>query len=161
MNAPNPMQVTTPNDTDLLLVRAFHAPARLVYRAWVDPTLVPRWLGKLRTWQMVECQIDARVGGAYRYVWGDAEGRTMGVNGQFVELIPNEKIVSTEQFDDPWHEGDVVGTVTFAEQDGVTTVSMLLRYDSQRVRDEIVASNMARGIVSSYAALDEVLLDIA
>ena len=86
--------------------------------------------------------------------------RQFNADGQFVELVPNEKIVTTEQFDDPWHEGDVVGTVTFAEQDGVTTVSMRLRYDSQRVRDEIVASNMARGIVSSYAALDEVLLEL-
>jgi uncharacterized protein YndB with AHSA1/START domain len=109
---------------------------------------------------MVECTINLRVGGAYRYVWGDDEGRTMGVNGQFVELVPDAKIVTTEQFDDPWHEGDVVATVTFSEKDGVTTVSMRLRYDSQRTRDEIVASNMARGIVSSYAALDELLLNL-
>ncbi|MBK7759114.1 MAG: SRPBCC domain-containing protein [Deltaproteobacteria bacterium] len=79
------------------------------------------------------CGGSAPVGGAYRYVWGDAEGRTMGVNGQFVELVPNVKIVTTEQFDDPWHEGDVVGTVTCRTRrrhDGLDAASLRQPADS-------------------------------
>ena len=94
MKRPQPLRLTTSGETDVVITRQFNAPARLVYRAWTDPTLVPRWLGKMPNWQMVECTIDAREGGAYRYVWSDTEGNSMGISGQFIQLVPNQRIVT-------------------------------------------------------------------
>jgi uncharacterized protein YndB with AHSA1/START domain len=157
MKRPQPLTLTTSGETDIVISRQFFAPARLVYRAWTDPTLVPRWLGKLTGWQMVECTIDLREGGAYRYVWSSDEGHRMGISGQFIQLIPNVRIVTKELFDEPWHEGDVIATVELTEQDGVTTATTTLRYDSQAVRDEVLKSDAAWGIEVSYAGLDELI----
>ena len=157
MKRPQPLRLTLQGDTDVVLTRQFFAPARLVYRAWTDATLVPRWLGKLPGWQMVECTIDPREGGAYRYVWSDTEGHSMGISGQFIQLVPNQRIVTKEVFDEAWHEGDVIATVQLTEEDGVTTATTTLRYDSRTVRDGVIESDVAWGVEVSYAALDELI----
>ncbi|MCK6525133.1 SRPBCC domain-containing protein [Myxococcota bacterium] len=158
MKSPEPLRLSLSGETDIVLTRQFFAPARLVYRAWIDPTLVPRWLGKLTGWEMVECTIDARDGGAYRYLWRDPEGKEMGISGHFIELVPNQRIVTKEQFDEPWHEGDVIATVELTEENGVTTATTTLRYDSQQVRDDVIKSDVAWGVEVSYAALDELIV---
>ena len=157
MTRPEPLRLTLSGETDVVLTRQFFAPARLVYRAWTDATLVPRWLGKLPGWQMVECTIDLREGGAYRYVWSDNEGHSMGISGQFIQLVPNQRIVTKEVFDEAWHEGDVIATVEFTEEDGVTTAITTLHYDNQQVRDDVIKSDVAWGVEVSYAGLDELI----
>ena len=105
----------------------------------------------------MECTIDPREGGAYRHVWSDTEGHSMGISGQFIQRVPNQRIVTKEVFDEAWHEGDVIATVELTEEDGVTTATTTLRYDSQQVRDDVIKSDVAWGVEVSYAALDELI----
>src|SRR5271167_1955115 len=97
------LKVTTPSDREIAMTRVFHAPRRLVFDAWTKPELVKQWLLGPPGWTMPVCEIDLRVGGTYRYVWRrDSDGSEMGMGGIFREIVPHERIVSTEVFDQAW-----------------------------------------------------------
>jgi uncharacterized protein YndB with AHSA1/START domain len=154
------LEITTPSDREIAMTRVFDAPRALVFRAWTTPDLLKRWLGVHNGWSMVVCEIDLRVGGSYRYAWRGREGREMGMRGVYREIVVPERIVSTEEFDDPWYTGDAVGTLAFAERNGQTTVTNTVQYASQKARDEVLKSPMEDGIVVGYAALDAVLAQL-
>jgi len=153
-------QVTTPSDREIAMTRVFDAPRRLVFDAWTKPELLRRWLGVRAGWTMVVCEVDLKVGGAYRYVWRGPAG-DMGMGGVFREVVRPERIVSTEVFDDPWYAGEAVDTLVMVETGGKTTVTTTVRYVSQQVRDAVLASGMSRGVAESYDVLAEVLNSIA
>jgi len=153
-------QVTTPSDREIAMTRVFDAPRRLVFDAWTKPELLRRWLGVRAGWTMVVCEVDLKVGGAYRYVWRGPAG-DMGMGGVFREVVRPERIVSTEVFDDPWYAGEAVDTLVMVESGGKTTVTTTVRYVSQQVRDAVLASGMSRGVAESYDVLAEVLSSIA
>jgi len=153
-------QVTTPSDREIAMTRVFDAPRRLVFDAWTKPELLRRWLGVRAGWTMVVCEVDLKVGGAYRYVWRGPAG-DMGMGGVFREVVRPERIVSTEVFDDPWYAGEAVDTLVMVETGGKTTVTTTVRYVSQQVRDAVLASGMSRGVAESYDVLAEVLSSIA
>ncbi len=138
------------------MTRVFDAPRRLVFDAWTKPQLLRRWLGVRAGWTMVVCEVDLKVGGAYRYVWR-GPGGDMGMGGVFREIVRPERIVSTEVFDDPWYEGEAVDTLVMVERDGKTTVTTTVRYASQQVRDAVIASGMSTGVAQSYDVLSELL----
>ena len=142
------------------MTRVFDAPRRLVFDAWTKPELLRRWLGVRAGWTMVVCEVDLKVGGAYRYVWRGPAG-DMGMGGVFREVVRPERIVSTEVFDDPWYAGEAVDTLVMVETGGKTTVTTTVRYVSQQVRDAVLASGMSRGVAESYDVLAEVLSSIA
>ena len=144
------LTITTPTDREIAMTRVFDAPRRLVFEAHTRPELVRRWLGVFGGWSLVVCEIDLRVGGAYRYVWRNSDGREMGMGGVYRELGPPERIVSTEQFDDPWYAGEAVGTLVLVEQAGRTTLTTTVRYASREVRDAVLRSPMERGVAASY-----------
>ncbi len=151
------LQITTIGDRELGISRAFAAPREMVFEAWTKPELVKRWLLGPPGWAMPVCEIDLRVGGTYRYVWRNADGREMAVGGRFLELIVPEKIVQTELFDEDWTGGETINTLNFIEKNGITTVAGSVRYASQAIREQVLKSGMARGIEASHARLDEVL----
>jgi len=153
-------QVTTPSDREIAMTRVFDAPRRLVFDAWTKPELLRRWLGVRAGWTMVVCEVDLKVGGAYRYVWRGPAG-DMGMGGVFREVVRPERIVSTEVFDDPWYAGEALDTLVMVESGGKTTVTTTVRYVSQQVRDAVLASGMSRGVAESYDVLAEVLSSIA
>ena len=97
------------------------------------------------------------MGGAYRFVWRGADGKDMGMRGVYREIVPAERIVSTESFDDPWYEGEAVGTVVFFEQGGKTTLTTTTLYDSKEIRDAVLKSPMEQGVAASYDTLAELL----
>jgi len=150
------LQVATPSDREIAMTRVFDAPRRLVFDAWTKPELLRRWLGVRAGWTMVVCEVDLKVGGAYRYVWR-GPGGDMGMGGVFREIVRPERIVSTEVFDDPWYEGEAVDTLVMVERDGKTTVTTTVRYASQQVRDAVIASGMSTGVAQSYDVLSELL----
>jgi uncharacterized protein YndB with AHSA1/START domain len=154
----NPLQITTPSDREIAMTRVFDAPRRLVFEAYTRPELLKQWLGVFGGWTLDVCQVDLRVGGAYRYEWSKANGKSMGVSGVFLEVVPDERVVSDEAFDDPWYEGKGVSTVTFIEAAGRTTMTMTLRYDSKEVRDAVLKSPMEHGVAASYDKLEELLV---
>jgi uncharacterized protein YndB with AHSA1/START domain len=157
MATTNTLKISTPSDQEIAMTRVFDAPRRLVFDAWTRPELLKRWLGVFGRWSLAVCEIDLKVGGSFRYVWRGSDGAEMGMSGIFREIVPPERIVSTESFDDPWYEGEAVGTVVFVEQGGKTTVTQTVRYASKEVRDAVLASPMEHGVAASYDKLAELL----
>jgi uncharacterized protein YndB with AHSA1/START domain len=151
------LQVTTPSDREIVMTRVFDAPRNLVFDAWTKPELLKRWLGVRAGWSMSICQVDLRVGGAYRYGWSGPDGAEMAMGGVYREITKPELFVATEQFDDPWYPGEALDTLVLVEHDGKTTATTTVLYDSQETRDAVLQSGMDRGVGESYDVLDEVL----
>jgi len=154
------LEVTTPSDREIAMTRVFDAPARLVFDAWTKPELIKRWLGVRAGWTMAVCEVDLRVGGAYRFVWRSPD-MTMGMGGLYREVVPPTRLVSTEKFDESWYEGEAVDTMVLVEQDGKTTVTTTVRYVSREVRDAVIKSGMATGVAEGYDKLAELLPSLA
>jgi uncharacterized protein YndB with AHSA1/START domain len=144
-------------DREIVMTHTFDAPRHLVFAALTQPALLKRWLGVFGGWSMAECEVDLRVGGGYRYVWHGPDDARMAMRGEYREIVPNERIVSTEAFEEPWYPGEALGTATLAEQDGKTTLTTVVRYASREARDGVIAAGMARGVAAGYEALDAVL----
>ena len=156
-----PLKLMTPGDREILIERRFNAPREFVWRALVEPPLVKRWLLGPPGWSMVVCDIDLKVGGAYRYVWRhERDGKNMGMGGVYREVTPPERLVATEKFDDPWYPGEAVGTMTFVEEGGKTTITQTLLYESRETRDAVLKSGMEKGVDASYDRLAEYLASV-
>jgi uncharacterized protein YndB with AHSA1/START domain len=155
------LEITTPTDREIAMTRVFDAPRRLVFDACTKPELLKRWLGVFRGWSMEVCEVDLRVGGAYRFVWRRAGGHEMAMSGVYREIAPPERLVNTESFDDPWYEGEAVTTMVLVEKAGKTTLVSTTRYDSKEIRDGILKSPMEEGVAASYDKLAEVLASAA
>jgi uncharacterized protein YndB with AHSA1/START domain len=149
--------VTLPSDEEILITREFDAPRHLVYRAWTTPELVMRWWAGKRG-EMKLADIDLRVGGSWRYVMVATQGFEVAFHGEYREIVPNERIVTTEVFEMPdTPEGDpVLNVVTFGEADGRTTLKLLAQAPSREVRDMIVESGMETGMQEQMDVLEEV-----
>lgn len=151
------LQVTTPTDREIVMTRVFDAPRQLVFDAHTKPELVKRWLFGLDGWALAVCEIDLRVGGRYRYVWRqERDGKEMGMGGVYREVVPPERIVSTEKFDDAWYPGEAVGTTVFLEQGGRTTLTYTMLYESREARDIALESGVD-GVATSYDRLEKLL----
>jgi len=155
------LEITTPSDREIAMTRTFDAPRRLVFDAFTKPELIQRWLGVRAGWTMPVCEVDLRVGGKYRYVWRGPKGNDMGMGGVFREIVPPERIVATEKFDESWYAGEAVDTTVFVEKGGRTTVTTTVRYESKETRDGVLASPMATGVAESYDKLAEYLASVA
>jgi len=151
------LQVTTPSEREIALTRVFDAPRSLVFEAYTKPELLKRWLGVHNGWVLAVCEIDLRVGGTYRYVWRGPNRAEMGMRGVYREVVVPERLVTTEKFDQAWYEGECVGTVTLVEQGGKTTLTMTLRYDSQKIRDAVLKSPMEQGVAVGFDTLAALL----
>ncbi len=151
------LQITTPTDRKIAMTRVFDAPRALVYEAWTTPAIVQRWLGVHGGWSMVVCEIDLKVGGTFRFAWRNRDEREMGMRGVHREVVPAERIVATQSFDDPWYEGEAVSTVVFIEQGGRTTLTSTVLYTSREVRDAVLRSPMERGVAAGFDKLADLL----
>ena len=154
------LKVTTPSDREIAMTRAFEAPRALVWEAMTRPELVKRWLGVHKGWSLAVCEIDLRIGGAYRYVWRGPDGVEMGMGGVYKEIVAPERIVNTEKFDQAWYSGEAQGTVVLVEHGTTTTLTMTVLYESRATRDAVIASPMAEGVTSGYDKLAEVLVSL-
>jgi uncharacterized protein YndB with AHSA1/START domain len=153
----NTLEITTPSDREIAMKRVFNAPRALVWEAWTTPALVKRWLGVHAGWTMAVCDIDLRVGGAYRYLWRGPGGEEMGMRGVYREIKAPERIVATEEFDQKWYEGDALDTITLREKAGKTTLIETVRYASKDVRDSVLRSPMESGVAAGFDALEQLL----
>ncbi len=155
------LKVTTPSDRELALTRVFDAPRQLVFEAYTRQELLTRWLGVRGGWVFAVCEIDLRVGGAYRYVWRKPDGSELGMRGVYREVVVPERIVTTEVFDQAWYPGEAVGTVELVEAGGRTTLTMTIRYDSKETRDAVLKSGMTGGVGVAFDKLGELLPTLA
>jgi uncharacterized protein YndB with AHSA1/START domain len=157
------LAVTTPSDLEIAITRVFAAPARLLFDAWTKPEHLKRWLGR-RGDEMTVCEVDLRVGGAWRYVWRLREGGEMGMHGEYQEVEPPDRLVTTEAFAEPYFEemgSGTINTFTFEERDRKTKLTVTTLYKSRAQRDAVLGSGMESGVGESYERLDEVLRSMA
>ena len=151
--------VTLPQDEQILITREFDAPADLVYKAWTTPELVRRWWTAKRG-EMTVCDIDLRVGGAWRYVMNTHEGdMEVGFHGEYREIVPNERIVSTEVYEG-FPDAGAVNTLTFIEADGRTTLEVLVQHETKEHRDFHIESGMEDGMQDAFDLLEEVAISL-
>ena len=154
------LQVTTPSDREIRMTRVFDAPRRLVFDALTKPALVKQWLLGPPGWTMPVCEIDLRVGGAYRFLWRGSDGTEMGTLGVCREIAPPERFVATEKFDDPWYPGEALVTYVLVEQSGKTTLTLTVLYESREARDAVLKTPMTQGVTMSYDRLAELLASL-
>ena len=151
------LRVATPTDREIAMTRVFDAPRHLVFEAWTKPELLKRWLYGPPDWSLAVCDMDLRPGGALRWVWCGPDGTEMGLSGVYREIVPPERIVHTELFDEDWTGGETLATIDFVEQDGKTTVTMTVLYSSREARDGALKSGMEHGMAAGYDRLAEML----
>ena len=150
--------VTLPADEQIEIRREFDAPRHLVYEAWTTPSLVERWWHSKRG-EMTVCEIDLRVGGKWRYVMVADGGMEVGFHGEYREIVPNERIVSTEVYEG-MPDAEAVNTVTFAEVDGRTVVTILVQHASKEHRDIHIQSGMEDGLQDALDLLEQVAVSL-
>jgi len=150
-----PTTFTTPSDVEIAMTRVFDAPRRLVWDAWTNPEHLPRWMLGPEGWTMPVCEIDLRPGGTWHFVWRRADGTEMSMAGTYVEVVPPERLVSTESWGGDWPE--TINTLTLTEEDGRTTVTQTVRYPSVAARDAATATGMKEGVSVSFDRLADYL----
>jgi len=152
------LEVAARGEREIVMTRVFDAPRRLVFDACTKPEIVRQWLLGPDGWSMPVCEIDLRVGGRYRYVWRrDRDGTEMGMGGVFREIVPPERLVTTEEFDDPWYPGQAIGALVLVEEAGRTTLTQTMLYESREARDGVLKSPMEEGVAASYDRLEKIL----
>jgi len=153
--------VTLPTDDQILITREFDASKHLVYKAWTTPELVRRWWSGQRG-EMTHAEIDLRVGGMWRYVMTAHGGHEVAFHGEFREIVPNERIVSTEVYEGAPDTGQpVLNLITFTEVAGRTILEVLSQCPSQEVRDLIIDSGMEGGMQEAMDLLEQVANSLA
>ena len=147
---------TTPSDRELVTTRAFDAPRDLVWEAWTSPEHLPRWLLGPEGWTMPVCESDLRVGGEWHFVWrSEADGSEMGMTGEYRDVTPPERLVSTQSWGGDWPE--TLNTLVFTEEDGLTVMTQTILYPSQEARDAALATGMQQGMDAGFSRLDAYL----
>ena len=149
-------KVTTPSDHEIRMTRLFSAPRHLVFEAMTKPEHVRQWWGRLgEGYSVPVCEIDLRVGGAWRFVNRHPRGEA-AFHGEYREITPPSRLVFTEIFEE---FPDTVSVVTteFADEGGKTRMTATVRYPSLEVRDMVLATGMSRGAGISYDRLDDLV----
>jgi uncharacterized protein YndB with AHSA1/START domain len=183
---PRTLQVTTPSAREVVLRRSFDAPRRLVFAALTTPALLVRWYGP-PGWSLPVCEVDLRVGGAYRFVSRGPDGAAFEMRGRYREIAPPERLVHTERYTDlaagaqaaelaadaEGTEGtgdaedsggtrdEALVTTVLTETGGATTLTSTVRYASPQHRDRVLRSGMERGAAQSYDRLAALLASLA
>jgi uncharacterized protein YndB with AHSA1/START domain len=150
--------VTLPTDEQILITREFDAPKHLVYKAWTTPELVKRWWSAKRG-EVTIAEIDLRVGGMWRYVMVADGGFEVAFHGEYREIVPNERIVSTEVYEG-MPDAEAVNTLTLTESDGRTTLTILVQHASKEHRDAHIDSGMEAGMQDAMDLLEQVAVSL-
>ena len=153
--------VTLPTDEQILITREFDAPKELVYEAWTTPELVRRWWCGERG-EMTVCEIDLRVGGKWRYAMIANEGFEVAFHGEYREIVPNERLVSTEAYEGIPNadEHAALNTLTLTEVDGRTTLEVLVEHPTKQGRDMHIESGMEGGMQEALDRLEQVAVSL-
>jgi uncharacterized protein YndB with AHSA1/START domain len=150
--------VTLPTDEQILIAREFDAPRDLVYKAYTTPELVSRWWHAKRG-EVTLVEIDLRIGGRWRYVMTTPDGTEVAFHGEYQEIVPGERLVSTEAFEGlpegvSEEDAATLNTATFTEAGGRTKLTILIQAKSKATRDAIIASGMEDGLQDALDLLE-------
>ena len=157
-------KVTLPADDQILITREFNAPRHLVYKAWTTPELVRQWWHAKRG-EVTVAEIDLRVGGRWRWVMVTPDGFEVGFHGEYREIVPDERLVTTEVYEGiPVPEGEseegALNTLTLTEADGRTTLSLLVQHASQESRDMHIHAGMEDGLQDALDLVEELAVSL-
>ena len=146
---------TTPSDREVVITRVVNAPRRLVFAAWTEPRHIQRWLSGPEGWTMPICEMDLQPGGRWRYVYRKASGKEMTLTGSVLEVVPPERLVTTESWGPEWP--DTVNTGVLTESEGRTTIALTITYASKEARDAALDTGAMDGMNRAFELLDELL----
>jgi uncharacterized protein YndB with AHSA1/START domain len=150
-------KVTTPSDQEIRMTRLFNAPRHLVFEAMTRPEHVKEWWGRLdEGYSVPVCEIDLRVGGAWRFVNRHPHGEA-AFYGEYREITPPSRLVFTEIFEQ-FPDSVSVVTAEFSEEGDKTRLTATVRYPSLDVRDMVMASGMSSGAGISYDRLEDLVM---
>lgn len=142
------------SDRELVVSRTIHGPARLVYKAWTTPELMQQWwTPESFPISLLSCEMDVRVGGGYRLVFGH-EDSTFEFYGRYLEVTPPSRLVWTN---DEGDDGETVTTITFQEAEGRTLLVIHDRYASKEALDAAIASGSTSGMPESLEQLERLV----
>jgi uncharacterized protein YndB with AHSA1/START domain len=158
-NNPGTTIFSTPSDREIAATRVFDAPRRLVFEAYTNPEHIPHWMLGPEGWTMPVCEVDLRPGGAWHFVWRRGDGDEMAMRGLYKEVVPPEKVVSTESWGGEWPE--TINTLTLTEENGRTTMTSTALYPSKEARDAALKTGMKDGMTQSFNRLAEYLQSLA
>jgi uncharacterized protein YndB with AHSA1/START domain len=149
-------KVTALSDQEMRMTRLFSAPRQFVFEAMTKPEHVKQWWGRLgEGYSVPVCEIDLRVGGAWRFVNRHPSGEAV-FYGEYREITPPSRLVFTEIFAQ-FPDSVSVVTAEFTDEDGMTRMTATVRYPSQDVRDMVLASGMSHGAGLSYDRLEDLV----
>jgi uncharacterized protein YndB with AHSA1/START domain len=149
------LKSTMPSDLEFVMTREFDAPRELVFKAFTDPELIPQWWGQRNTTTIVE-QMDVRPGGKWRYISRGQNGEEYAFRGEYLEVVPPERIVQTFEFE-PMPGHIVTDAASFEERDGRTTLTAVSTFATKEDRDGMIETGMEAGAAESYDRLEELL----
>jgi uncharacterized protein YndB with AHSA1/START domain len=151
------LEITTPSDLEIAMTREFDAPRHLVFDAMTKPEYLRRWLGCIET-PMSECEVDLRVGGAYRFVFRSHNGSEHTLQGTYTEIVRPERVVFMERIIMPEFTSDEYRvTTTFVEHGGRTTLTTTIRHNSKEARDGQLNAGIEKGVAPAYDRLAEIV----
>jgi uncharacterized protein YndB with AHSA1/START domain len=158
---PRPVEITTPSDLEVRIVREFAAPRRLVAAAFTRCDLLQRWMGVFGDWAWASCESDPRAGGTYRYVWRQPDGTQLALSGRYLEVVADERYVFTQRYEAMAEfPNEMLVTTLFSEAAGRTHMEMTSRYATKAERD-LDLQYMPAGLEPGFVLLDRVLAEEA
>ena len=154
----NRTTVERKSDREVVVTRTFDAPARLVFEAWTNPKLFKQWwVPRSMGMTLRSCELDVRTGGKYRLVFGDDPANAMAFFGKYLDVVPNQRIVWTNE--ESGADGSVT-TVTFEEKNGKTTLVMSELYPTKEALDA-AGTGAQEAMNETFGQLDELLASLA
>ena len=144
------------SERELVVTRTVNGPARLVFEAWTKADLFRQWwVPRSYGLTLLSCEMDVRVGGKYRLVFGNDASKPMEFFGRYIEVTPHSRLVWTN---DEGDDGGAVTTVTFEEKGGKTLLVMHDLYPSKEALD--AASGSTGAMPEALDQLDELLVSL-
>ncbi|HYL62661.1 MAG TPA: SRPBCC family protein [Candidatus Methylomirabilis sp.] len=153
MQSTGTLSVFAQSEREVVFTRTFDAPRSLLFAAWTKPELLKRWLYGPEDWPMKVCNIDLKVGGALRFERHNVKSGRMGMSGMYREIVPPDRLVFTEVWDEDWTGGEAISI----ESKGKTTFTQTVLYSSREARDNVLKSRMDEGAAQSYDRLAALL----
>jgi uncharacterized protein YndB with AHSA1/START domain len=148
------------SDRDLTIVRQFDLPARYLFEAFTRPEHISRWFGPVG-WPITMCEMDFRVGGAWRFAMTGPSGvQDAPFGGHYLEIEPGRKLAFDNGFEAPGSPR-MIFTYTFEEDGGHTTLTQHIRFDSPETKTEYVGMGIREGIASGFDQLSDVAAELA